>query len=356
MSEEGPLLSIVVPAYNRAAYLPALLDSVVRELDGIESGLREQVEVCISDNASTDNTAEVAAAYSHALTLRFGRNETNLGPDRNFLAAVAMARGRFCWLMGSDDAIEAGGLLRVLDAVRAWPEAAGFSVNVAGYDPELKGRAWIREPLPHVSDGLHAGAGAIYGSFVGHWGYLSAQVVRRALWQELAASLPVERFLNGYVHVYLIANMTRRVPAWGYLTQRCVCWRSGNDSFLQGDWLRRMKIDVVGYDAITAEIFGDDPAVARTATNEIVSTHLLSHFRSAKARGRSARSIREAAFLLTRRYWRVPGYWRKLLPLILVPTVVTSRLFPLYVRHVRSHLIAGMARPNGARPEGERLR
>ena len=339
------LLSIVVPAYNRAGYLPDLFDSVVHELRDVEPALRSRIEVCVSDNASTDDTQQVVDAYRDRLSIRFHRHETNLGADLNFLAAVALGTGTFCWLMGSDDAVETGGLGRVLQAIHEWPEAAGFSVNVAGYDSALDKRAWIREPLPHVSDGLHHGASYIYGSFVGHWGYLSAQIVRRSLWQELAGELPVERFLNGYIHVYLMAQMVRRMPAWGYVTQRCVRWRSGNDSFLQGDWLRRMKIDVFGYDAITATVFGDDPDVVRVATNEIVSTHLYSHFRSAKARGRSAASIRAAAILLSRRYWRVAGYRRKLLPLILTPTVVTSRLFPLYVRYVRARLIADMEQP-----------
>lgn len=336
------LLSIVVPTYNRAAYLTDLFDSIVAEIDGLDPTLRSRVEVCVSDNASTDDTGGVVDRYRDRLALRYHRHPQNLGPDRNFLAAVALGTGTFCWLMGSDDAIETGGLAAVIKATCDWPEVAGFSVNVAGYDSALEGRVWIREPLPHVTDGLHGGAGSIYGSFVGHWGYLSAQIVRRELWQHVAATFPVERFLNGYIHVYMMAQMVRRVPEWGYLTQRCVRWRSGNDSFLQGDWLKRMKIDVFGYDAITSEVFGDEPGVVRVARNEIVSTHLYSHLRSAKARGRSAASIRAAAALLSRRYWRLPGYRRKLLPLILLPTVVTSKLFPLYVRFVRSRLIADL--------------
>lgn len=343
MSEPAAmLLSVVVPTYNRAAYLPDLFDSIIRELATLDAADRTRVEVCVSDNASTDETEQVVARYSGLLPVRLSRHPTNVGPDRNFLAAVAMGRGEFCWLMGSDDAIETGGLARVIAALRATPDAAGLSLNVAGYDSALDRRVWIREPLPHVADGPHRGDRHIYGSFVGHWGYLSAQVVRRSLWQQCAETLPVERFLNGYIHVYLIAQMVRRVPVWGYVTERCVRWRSGNDSFLQGDWLRRMKIDVVGYDAITNDLFGDDREVKRIATNEIVSTHLYSHLRSAKARGRSAASIREAGMLLSRRYWWVAGYWRKLLPLMLVPTVVTSRLFPFYVRHVRARLIADM--------------
>ena len=54
----APRLSVVVPAYNEAQYLPRLLDSIgeARRVLGDESA----VEVVVADNASTDATAEIA--------------------------------------------------------------------------------------------------------------------------------------------------------------------------------------------------------------------------------------------------------------------------------------------------------
>src|SRR5437588_2237367 len=54
--------SVVIPAYNEEQFLPRLLDSIeVARLN--YSGGRDQVEVVVADNNSTDRTAEVAAAY-----------------------------------------------------------------------------------------------------------------------------------------------------------------------------------------------------------------------------------------------------------------------------------------------------
>jgi glycosyltransferase involved in cell wall biosynthesis len=50
--------SLVIPAYNEARLLPRLLDSV----DAARSRYRGSVQVIVADNASTDETAAIAAA------------------------------------------------------------------------------------------------------------------------------------------------------------------------------------------------------------------------------------------------------------------------------------------------------
>ena len=54
-----PRVSLVIPAYNEAAYLPALLDSVDRARERYRGG-RDAVEVIVADNASSDRTAAIA--------------------------------------------------------------------------------------------------------------------------------------------------------------------------------------------------------------------------------------------------------------------------------------------------------
>ena len=53
--------SLIIPAYNEERYLPRLLDSVDAARANYKGG-RNAVEVIVADNASTDRTAEVAAA------------------------------------------------------------------------------------------------------------------------------------------------------------------------------------------------------------------------------------------------------------------------------------------------------
>ena len=63
-SLKTPRFSLIVPAHNEAALLPALLDSVEtarRQYRGVEGlGGRDAIEVIVADNASTDMTAVIA--------------------------------------------------------------------------------------------------------------------------------------------------------------------------------------------------------------------------------------------------------------------------------------------------------
>lgn len=85
------LISICIPTYNRAPYLKKCLDSLVCQPE-FQQGL---VEIVISDNASTDGTAELVKRYqSRYDDIRYFRNEKNYG-FQNLGFAVARATGIF---------------------------------------------------------------------------------------------------------------------------------------------------------------------------------------------------------------------------------------------------------------------
>ena len=59
VSPLSPTISLVVPAYNEEAYLPRLLDTVEVARKHYRRGF-DGIEVIVADNASTDDTAEIA--------------------------------------------------------------------------------------------------------------------------------------------------------------------------------------------------------------------------------------------------------------------------------------------------------
>jgi len=94
-----PLVSIIVPAYNRAQYIDACLRSAIAQT-------YQNIEVIVVDNASTDSTWDIIgdlAAFDHRI--RPFRNETNLGPVRNWERGLAAAKGDFAMFLWSDDLI-----------------------------------------------------------------------------------------------------------------------------------------------------------------------------------------------------------------------------------------------------------
>lgn len=331
-TQRSPLLSICIPTYNRGAFLPALLDSILRERDRLPVELRGYgIEVVISDNASSDDTEAQIAAFSDRIAINYVRHADNIGPDRNFLAAVEAGSGKFCWLLGSDDILESGGLTHVLRAVTEW-DVAGISLNYARRSFDLSERTDVRPPVKFRRDAIIENAEVIYRSFVGHWGYLSGHVVRRDLWQKVCASGEPLSFLNGYVHILVMARMAEHLPRWGYVHHICVGWRGRNDSFVTRDHVDRMMIDVVGYRDITQRLYGQRSETTVAVQDEIASTHILVHYRIAKVFYHSGASLRRAALVLTREYWRTGAYWRKLLPWILIPAPVLHYSWLAYQR------------------------
>ena len=88
-TERLPVLSVAIPTYNRAETLRRQLGSLLGQIVGCQ----EDVEVVVSDNASSDGTASVVAEMrEHSPGIRYVRNEANLGANRNIDAAVRACR------------------------------------------------------------------------------------------------------------------------------------------------------------------------------------------------------------------------------------------------------------------------
>lgn len=107
----NPLLSICIPTFNREAELKECLES-------IRSSWLPNIEIVVSDNASTDATVEMLEGFSKLLPLRWQRQSKNVGFDQNCVDVIAMSRGRYCWILGSDDSIAPNALVAALDEIR----------------------------------------------------------------------------------------------------------------------------------------------------------------------------------------------------------------------------------------------
>ena len=106
-----PLLTLAIPTYNRAAYLATLLTSLAPQLSRAP-----QVELLISDNASTDDTPDVVRRFmAEGMRCRYLRNASNLDADPNFLQCYQQASGRFVWIFGDDDVVFPGSLVCILN-------------------------------------------------------------------------------------------------------------------------------------------------------------------------------------------------------------------------------------------------
>ncbi len=98
-TEARPRISLVIPAYNEAAYLPALLDSVEVARNNYRQGAHT-IEVIVGNNASTDATASIAlergCQVAHV-------TERRIASARN--GGAALARGDIIAFIDGDSRI-----------------------------------------------------------------------------------------------------------------------------------------------------------------------------------------------------------------------------------------------------------
>src|SRR5438045_4978983 len=87
--QRHPLVSVCVPTYNYARFLPDCIESVLAQtLTGWE--------LIICDDCSTDDSAEVVRRYADRdPRIRYVRNETRLGMNGNIKHATDLGRGRY---------------------------------------------------------------------------------------------------------------------------------------------------------------------------------------------------------------------------------------------------------------------
>jgi len=92
-----PKVSILVPTYNYARYLPEAIESIL-EQDF------QNFELLISDDCSTDNSAKVIATYAAKDNrIRFQIHSTNLGMVQNWNWCLSQSRGEYIKYLFGDD-------------------------------------------------------------------------------------------------------------------------------------------------------------------------------------------------------------------------------------------------------------
>lgn len=137
-------LSILIPVYNVAPFLPPLLDALLPDLP-------PQAEVVFWDDVSPDDSCDIIrdyqARYPHQ-AVRLLHAGHNLGLTRARQALLDAAAGDYVWFVDSDDLVEPGAaaaILAVLDTHA--PDVLLFDYTVF-YDADGRTKAHERLKLP----------------------------------------------------------------------------------------------------------------------------------------------------------------------------------------------------------------
>jgi glycosyltransferase involved in cell wall biosynthesis len=137
-----PLLTIAIPTFNSAHFLPDAIASIVRQ------GL-DDFEIVIVDNASEDDTEEVVRSLENR-HIRYIRNSSNLGSCENGNRSLANSRGRYVKFLCADDVLLGGVLRKQLNVLEARPEIALVTCGYLPTDRHLNIQgSWSAFPGSH---------------------------------------------------------------------------------------------------------------------------------------------------------------------------------------------------------------
>lgn len=104
-------ISICFPQFNRIEYL-------LKSLEIISKQTYDDIEICISDDCSTDNTVDEInkLKLTYRYPIIFEKFETNQGYDRNLRRSMELATGDYCFTLGNDDTLNDPGCIQRLVA------------------------------------------------------------------------------------------------------------------------------------------------------------------------------------------------------------------------------------------------
>ncbi|HWR73337.1 MAG TPA: glycosyltransferase family 2 protein [Nitrospirota bacterium] len=116
-SRISPKVSIVIPTFNRASYLPQAVESALAQD-------YQDLEVIVSDNASTDDTPDRAKNYAGNRRFRYFRNNNNIGCVPNYHRPVLEhATGNYYLILSDDDYLtDAGYISKAVKMIQTDPE------------------------------------------------------------------------------------------------------------------------------------------------------------------------------------------------------------------------------------------
>lgn len=114
VNEQEPLVSVIIPTYNRQAYLKEAILSVVQQT-------YKNIEIIVSDDFSSENPQALIDSFNDP-RLRLRRNETNLGVGLNTTYAFEESKGKYVASLNDDDRWQKDFLEQLIPHLEANPD------------------------------------------------------------------------------------------------------------------------------------------------------------------------------------------------------------------------------------------
>ncbi len=233
------ILSICIPTYNRFKSLERLFQNIEQEINGVE----DQVEICISDNCSMDDTENIVHVWQKKLPIAYSRNSKNIGFDLNVVNVTNMATGTYIWLGGDDDLYDKDAIKKVLSDLRTLPTDVR-AIYIAGSKHSSYNR------LSFEGMKLYAGKDMLPLDGLSFMGYIcldsetAKSIIKRDLFcyqNNISKQLP--NTLYDFMHTYLFLECSRVSKRIGIISGYGVCGIGDGDTHVSNTiHIRRVNL------------------------------------------------------------------------------------------------------------------
>jgi len=312
MDNNQPILSICIPTFNRARYLRVSLESILEEIKGHE----EEVEIVVSDNASTDETEEVVASYKkNNPVIKYHRNAENK-TDENFLIASKLSTGRFIWLLGDNRILNKNSVTKILDEIKS-----GYNLIITNFSLfSVDENKMVKNKYYNINSEIffddHNLLLKYFGIELGHISQLifKRDIMDRTNYEEYMQCVP-----SGWAFLYLIYkgvfNGTNAIflnePF--YIKKAKVVKQDWTKPFVIGSSFILRKIEDLGY---------DNGAIAH-ARNKVIKSYIIPHIIYDKKN----RQTKLSKYIDIYNNYRASTYfWFFCLPVIVIPSPILKTL------------------------------
>jgi len=219
-----PRISVVIPCYNHAHYLPQAIESVLQQE-------YESVEIIVVDDGSSDETAHVAASFPSVRYLH--QNNRGLASARNL--GIRESTGAYLLFLDADDRLCPGGLHTAARAMEAHP-GCGF---VYGRFHFVDSTGQILENCDPPPDNPDTYLGLFRGN---HIAMCATVLFPRAVLDRVGGFRPELRASEDYDLYFRIAHL---YPYFRHNGLMAECRRHGDNMSLNAALMLRSTLEVV---------------------------------------------------------------------------------------------------------------
>ncbi|MBL82633.1 MAG: hypothetical protein CMG90_01990 [Marinobacter sp.] len=120
-TEENPLVTVIIPAYNASEYISETLTSVINQT-------YKNIEIIVVDDGSTDNTKNIVQSFGKKVHYIYQENSGSCASPRN--TGLRSAHGEYVTFLDADDIMV---LSKIEDQVRGLKMHADAVISISNY-------------------------------------------------------------------------------------------------------------------------------------------------------------------------------------------------------------------------------